>query len=316
MNNFEKFKILITGGAGYIGSLLIEKLLNCGHIVTTYDNFLYGQSSLNHLCSNKNFSVIKGDVRDETKLSTILNKYEIIIPLAALVGAPICKFNPVGAKTINYDSINFLLKKISKEQIVLMPTTNSAYGFGDKNNYCNEESKLNPISQYAIDKVNIEKELMQRENAISFRLATVFGMSPRMRMDLLVNDFVFRAFSDKFIVLFESHFKRNFIHIRDVCNVFNFSINNFHKMKGQIYNVGLSDANLSKKELCEIIKKKINDFIFFEDSLQKDPDQRNYIVSNEKIEKIGFKTEFSLDQGIDELIKGYQMLKPKRFSNI
>jgi nucleoside-diphosphate-sugar epimerase len=316
MNSDIKFKIFITGGAGYIGSLLSERLLNCGHLVTIYDNFLYGQSSLNHLCLNNNFSVIKGDVRDETKLLPIINKFDIIIPLAALVGAPICKFNSVGAKTINYDSIDFLLKNISKEQIVLMPTTNSAYGSGGENNFCTEESKLNPISQYAIDKVNIEKKLMQRENAISFRLATVFGMSPRMRLDLLVNDFVFRAFSDKFIVLFESHFKRNFIHIRDVCNVFNFSIANYHKMKGQIYNVGLSEANLSKKELCVIIKKKIKNFIFFEDSLQKDPDQRNYIVSNEKIEKAGFKSEVSIEQGIDELIKGYQMLNVKRFSNI
>ena len=311
-----KINILITGGAGYIGSLLTEKLLNSGHMVTVYDNFMYDQSSLNHLCSNKNLSVVKGDVRNNNEILSILSTFDVIIPLAALVGAPICKFNSVGAKTVNYDSIDLLLENISKDQIILMPTTNSAYGTGDKNNFCNEESKLNPISQYAIDKVEIEKKLMQHHNAVSFRLATVFGMSPRMRIDLLVNDFVLRAFNDKFIVLFESHFKRNFIHIRDVCDVFKFSIDNIDKMKGQIYNIGLSDANLSKKELCENIQKKIKNFVFFEDDLQKDPDQRNYIVSNDKIEKLGFKPKVSLQEGIDELIKGYQMLKIKKYSNI
>ena len=311
-----KLKILITGGAGYIGSLLTEKLLNSGHMVTVYDNFMYDQSSLNHLCSNKNLSVVKGDVRNNNEILSTLSTFDVIIPLAALVGAPICKFNSVGAKTVNYDSIDLLLENISKDQIILMPTTNSAYGTGDKNNFCNEESKLNPISQYAIDKVEIEKKLMQHHNAVSFRLATVFGMSPRMRIDLLVNDFVLRAFNDKFIVLFESHFKRNFIHIRDVCDVFKFSIDNIDKTKGQIYNIGLSDANLSKKELCENIQKKIKNFVFFEDDLQKDPDQRNYIVSNDKIEKLGFKPKVSLQEGIDELVKGYQMLKVKKYSNI
>ena len=311
-----KINILITGGAGYIGSLLTEKLLNSGHMVTVYDNFMYDQSSLNHLCSNKNLSVIKGDVRNNNEILSILSTFDVIIPLAALVGAPICKFNSVGAKTVNYHSIDFLLENISKNQIILMPTTNSAYGTGDKNNFCNEESKLNPISQYAIDKVEIEKKLMQHPNAVSFRLATVFGMSPRMRIDLLVNDFVFRAFNDRFIVLFESHFKRNFIHIRDVCDVFKFSIDNIDKMKGQIYNIGLSDANLSKKELCENIQQKIKNFVFFEEDLQKDPDQRNYIVSNDKIEQLGFKPKVSLQEGISELIKGYQMLKVKKYSNI
>jgi nucleoside-diphosphate-sugar epimerase len=285
-------------------------------MVTVYDNFMYDQSSLNHLCSNKNLSVIKGDVRNNNEILSILSTFDVIIPLAALVGAPICKFNSVGAKTVNYHSIDFLLENISKDQIILMPTTNSAYGTGDKNNFCNEESKLNPISQYAIDKVEIEKKLMQHPNAVSFRLATVFGMSPRMRIDLLVNDFVFRAFNDRFIVLFESHFKRNFIHIRDVCDVFKFSIDNIDKMKGQIYNIGLSDANLSKKELCENIQQKIKNFVFFEEDLQKDPDQRNYIVSNDKIEQLGFKPKVSLQEGISELIKGYQMLKVKKYSNI
>ena len=255
-------------------------------------------------------------MRDEGKIVPILKNYDIIIPLAALVGAPMCKLDPVGARSVNHDSIDILLKNISKKQILLMPTTNSAYGTGDKNNFCTEESELRPISQYAIDKVDVEKKLMEHENSVSFRLATVFGMSPRMRIDLLVNDFVYRAIRDGFIVLFEGHFKRNYIHIRDVCDVFSFAISNIDKMKGEIFNVGLSNANLSKKELCEKIKTKIKEFVFFEENLQKDPDQRNYIVSNEKIEKLGFKPNISIEEGIEELAKGYKMLKVKNFSNV
>jgi nucleoside-diphosphate-sugar epimerase len=209
-----------------------------------------------------------------------------------------------------------MLKNLSKDQIVLMPTTNSAYGTGDKNNYCTEESPLRPISQYAIEKVEIEKALMQHENAISFRLATVFGMSPRMRIDLLVNDFTYRAVYDRFVVLFESQFKRNYIHVRDVSRVFKHAIANFNRMKGQIYNVGLSDANVSKKELCQHIQKQIADFVFMDAPVGKDPDQRNYIVSNAKIEATGFKPQFSLDIGIAELIKGYTMLRNTRYGNV
>jgi len=222
-----KKKILITGGAGYIGSVLTQKLLDLNYNVTVYDNFLFDQVSLNHLCINNKFSVIKGDVRDKKKIISLLSKFDVIIPLAALVGAPICRFDPVGSRTINHDSIELILKNISKNQIILMPTTNSAYGTGDKNNFCDEKTKLNPISEYAKDKVDIEKKLMEHKNSISFRLATVFGMSPRMRVDLLVNDFVYRAVKDGFVVLFESNFKRNFIQIKDVCNAFIFCLNNF-----------------------------------------------------------------------------------------
>ena len=310
-----KKKILITGGAGYIGSVLTQKLLDLNYNVTVYDNFLFDQVSLNHLCINNKFSVIKGDVRDKKKIISLLSKFDVIIPLAALVGAPICRFDPVGSRTINHDSIELILKNISKNQIILMPTTNSAYGTGDKNNFCDEKTKLNPISEYAKDKVDIEKKLMEHKNSISFRLATVFGMSPRMRIDLLVNDFVYRAVKDGFVVLFESHFKRNFIHIQDVCNAFIFGLNNFDSMKNQIFNIGLSNVNLSKKELCQKIQKKLNNFVFFEEEIQKDIDQRNYIVSNKKIEKLGFKTKISLDSGIDELIKGYGMLNAKKYSN-
>ena len=309
-------KILITGGAGYIGSLLTETLLNLGHEVTVVDNFVYKQSSLNNLCIYDNLEIIKSDVRKLDDYKEHIVKADIIIPLAALVGAPLCNFDPVGAKTINYDAIELMLKNLSTNQMVLMPTTNSAYGAGDENNYCDEESQLNPISKYAIDKVEIEKKLLNHENSISFRLATVFGMSPRMRIDLLVNDFVLRALNDRFIVIFEGHFKRNYIHVRDVCNVFVHGINNFEKLKGQIFNVGLSDANLSKIELCERIKKHLPKFVFFEETIQKDPDQRNYIVSNKKIEKTGFLPKINIDNGIKELIKGYKMLSIKNHSNI
>ena len=308
--------ILVTGGAGYIGSTMIPDLLAAGHKVVVLDNFVFEQASLNHVCHNPNFSVVKGDIRIENVISPLMKKADIIIPLAALVGAPLCSLDPVGAKTINHDAIKLMIKLLSRDQIVLMPTTNSAYGTGDENNFCTEESPLRPISQYAIEKVAIEKELMQRENAISFRLATVFGMSPRMRIDLLVNDFTYRAVNDRFVVLFESYFKRNYVHVRDVSRAFQHAIDNYDKMKGQIYNVGLSEANVSKKELCIAIQKQVPDFTFIDAPVGKDPDQRNYIVSNEKIETTGFKTIMSLDAGITELIKGYSMIKNSKYGNI
>ena len=308
--------ILVTGGAGYLGSTMVPDLLVAGHKVTVLDNFMFKQTSLNHCCYHPNFSVVKGDIRVESTMAPLMKEADVIIPLAALVGAPLCGLDPVGATTINHDAIELMLKLLSKDQIVLMPTTNSAYGTGDKDNYCNEESPLRPISQYAIEKVGIEQELMQHENAISFRLATVFGMSPRMRIDLLVNDFTYRAVNDRFVVLFESHFKRNYIHVRDVSRVFQHALTKHDSMKGEIYNVGLSDANVSKKELCEHIQKQIPEFIFIDEQIGKDPDQRDYIVSNEKIESTGFKTEFSLDRGIGELIKGYSMIKNARYGNV
>jgi len=310
------FNILVTGGAGYLGSTMVPDLLAADHKVTVLDNFMFKQSSLNHCCYHPNFNVVKGDIRQKDTMSKLMKEADIIIPLAALVGAPLCNLDPIGATTINHDAIELMLKLLSKDQIVLMPTTNSAYGTGDKDHYCNEESPLRPISQYAIEKVEIEKELMQHENSISFRLATVFGMSPRMRIDLLVNDFTYRAVNDRFVVLFESHFKRNYIHVRDVSRVFQHALNNHDVMKGEIYNVGLSNANVSKKELCEYIQKQVPDFIFIDEQIGKDPDQRNYIVSNEKIESTGFKTEFSLDRGIGELLKGYTMIKNSLYGNV
>lgn len=310
------YNILVTGGAGYLGSTMVPDLLQSGHRITVLDSFMYKQASLNHVCHHQNFSVVKGDIRIESVMAPLIKKADIVIPLAALVGAPMCSQDPVGATTINHDAIALMLKLLSKQQMVLMPTTNSAYGTGDKNNFCTEESPLNPISLYAKEKVGIEKELLQRENAISFRLATVFGMSPRMRIDLLVNDFTYRAVHDRFVVLFESSFKRNYVHVRDVSRVFQHAIEHFDKMKGQIYNVGLSDANVSKRELCEHIQKQVPDFVFLDAPVGKDPDQRNYIVSNAKIEATGFKPMYSLDMGIGDLIKGYTMIKNTRYGNI
>lgn len=309
-------KILVTGGAGYLGSVLVPDLLQEGHQVTVLDNFMYRQNSLAHVCHHPNFNVIRGDVRIEKEMKSLLSKADVIIPLAALVGAPICSADPVGATSTNHDAVLMMLKNISKNQIILMPTTNSGYGSGDKNNFCTEESPLRPISKYAIDKAEIEKALMQHPNVISFRLATAFGMSPRMRIDLLVNDFVYRAVTDRFVVLFESSFKRNYVHVRDISRVFQFGTKNFAKMKGQIYNVGLSDANLSKRELCERIRKYVPDFVFLEAPVGKDPDRRDYVVSNAKLESTGFKPIHSLDFGIQELIKGFTMLRNTVYGNV
>ncbi|MEO5340295.1 MAG: SDR family oxidoreductase [Magnetococcus sp. MYC-9] len=311
-----RYNILVTGGAGYLGSTMVPDLLQAGHKVTVLDNFMFKQTSLHHVCNNPHFSVVKGDIRVESVMAPLLKKADIVIPLAALVGAPLCTLDPVGATTINHEAISLMIRLLSPQQIVLMPTTNSAYGSGDKDNFCTEESPLRPISQYAIEKVGIEKELMQRENAISFRLATVFGMSPRMRIDLLVNDFTYRAVTDRFVVLFESHFKRNYVHVRDVSRVFQHAIAHFEQMKGQIYNFGLSSANVSKKELCAIIQQQLPDFVAIDAPVGKDPDQRNYIVSNEKIEATGCRAEISLAEGITELIKGYTMIRNTRYGNV
>ena len=258
----------------------------------------------------------RGDIRVESTIAPLLKRADVVIPLAALVGAPMCSADPVGARTVNRDAIQMMLKLMSREQRVLMPTTNSAYGTGDDKNFCTEESPLRPISIYAKEKVEVEDELMQRDNAISFRLATVFGMSPRMRVDLLVNDFTHRAVHDRFVVLFESAFKRNYIHVRDVARVFLHGLTHFDGMRGHIFNVGLTEANVSKRELCERIQKQIADFVFMEAPVGKDPDQRNYIVSNAKLESTGFKPAVSLDAGIAELIKGFTMLKNTVHGNV
>ena len=309
-------RILVTGGAGYLGSTLVPELLAAGHKVTVLDNFMYHQNSLAHVCHDPGFEVVRGDVRIEATVLPLLKKADIVIPLAAYVGAPLCARDPVGATTTNHDAIVTMLKHMGKHQRILMPTTNSAYGTGDANNFCTEESPLRPISHYAIEKVKVEQALMQHPNAISFRLATVFGMSPRMRIDLLVNDFTYRAVHDRFVVLFEASFKRNYIHVRDVARAFLHGIDNYEKMNGQIFNVGLSDANVSKKELCEVIQKQVPDFTFVEAPVGRDPDQRNYIVSNAKIEATGYRPRVSLDAGVRELIKGFAMIRNSVYGNV
>jgi nucleoside-diphosphate-sugar epimerase len=308
--------ILVTGGAGYIGSTLVPDLLNKKHKVTVVDNFMYNQTSLASLIRNVNFEIVFGDVRDESLMKNLVNKADVIIPLAAIVGAPACDKDPISAQSINKDSILWLLKQISKNQQIIMPTTNSAYGSGGKNNFCDENSLLNPLSLYARDKVLVEESLLEHDNSTSFRLATVFGISPRMRLDLLVNNFAFRALTDGFVIVYEGHFKRNYIHLLDVVQAFNLAIEKRDQFKGEIFNVGLSKANISKIELCNEIKKIIPDFVFLEAPLGKDPDQRNYIVSNKKIEALGFDPKVTLQEGLTELIKGLRMFSFKPFTNI
>ena len=309
-------KVLVTGGAGYIGSILVPTLLGEGHSVTVIDNFLYNQTSLAECCSNDGFQVIKGDARDEDTIKRAMHNADIIIPLAAIVGAPASNLDKVAARSLNYDAVALVNRLRSKNQIVLYPTTNSGYGVGQEGVYCTEETPLNPLSLYAKTKAEAEKLLLDSGNCITFRLATVFGMSPRMRLDLLVNDFTYRAYTDRFIVLFEAHFKRNYIHVRDVARAFIHGLRNYERMKNNVYNVGLSSANLSKHELCQKIKEYIPDFHFSVAEMGKDPDQRNYIVSNEKIERTGYMPQHSLDMGIKELVKGFNILRNNKFTNL
>lgn len=308
-------KVLITGGAGYIGSVLTPLLLNEGYQVTVVDNLYYTQMSLLHCFSFPNFRFIRGDVNDESLMKKELSKADIIIPLAAIVGAPACIASPGLATLVNYDAIVLILKNSSETQKILYPNTNSGYGIGEKNKFCDENSPLNPISLYGKLKVAAEKEILKQKRGVVFRLATVFGISPRMRLDLLVNDFTFRACRDRFIVLFEEHFKRNYIHVRDVAQTFLFGIKNYDKMKGEAYNVGLSSANLSKRELCEKIKEQITDFYIHSAEVGEDPDKRNYIVSNSKLEALGWRPTNSLEIGIKEIIQAYPFLQANMFTN-
>jgi nucleoside-diphosphate-sugar epimerase len=312
----NKQKVLVTGAAGYIGSILVPALLAKGYFVFALDNFTYRVPSLSGSISHPNLELIYEDVRDLSLIKSYVDKSDIIIPLAAVVGAPACDKNPINSTSINKIAVLEMFKFISNDQQIIMPTTNSAYGTGDKNNMCDESSRLNPLSLYAKDKVDVENSLMELGRATSLRLATVFGLSYRMRLDLLVNNFVFRALNDKYIVLFEGHFKRNYIHIHDVARAFIFAIENENKVKNEIFNVGLSEANLSKLELCKKIKEFVTDFTYTSAEIGKDPDQRNYIVSNAKIEKIGFNTTVTLDNGIAELVKGLRMYSQEKYTNL
>lgn len=309
-------KILITGGAGYIGSVLTPLLLQEGHSVTILDNFLFNQPTLLDSCINPNFSAVRGDSRDKNLMTRLMKDADYIIPLAAIVGAPACNLDTIAAVSINLDAIKLILSLRSPNQRIVLPNTNSGYGIGEKGSFCTEESPLQPISLYGRTKVDAERTVLDAGNCITFRLATVFGLSPRMRIDLLVNDFVYRAVNDRAVVIFEGHAKRNYIHIRDVARAFLHAITNFEKMQGQPYNVGLSDANLSKLELCDEIRKHIPGFVSLEAPIGEDPDKRDYIVSNEKIEKAGFKPRYGIHDGIKELMKGYTILRNRIYANV
>jgi nucleoside-diphosphate-sugar epimerase len=309
-------KVLVTGAAGYIGSVLIPKLLEEGFAVTALDLFPRGDTVLASCCANPNFTPVKGDVRDEKLVGELLKKCDIAIPLAALVGAPLCKRDPLNAQTINSDAVQMLVKLAGKNKKVIYPTTNSGYGIGEKDSFCTEETPLRPISLYGTSKVEAEQAVLKGGNGVSLRLATVFGMAPRMRLDLLVNDLTWRAVTDRTAVIFEGHFRRNFIHIRDVVKAFLHAIRNYEKMKGQAYNLGLSSANLSKLQLCAKIKEHVPGFVYLEAPIGEDPDKRYYIVSNEKIEETGWTPDWTLDTGIEELVKGYTMLRNSVYGNV
>jgi len=311
-------KILVTGGAGYIGSVLVPELLRAGHEVTVIDNFMYEQRSLLDVAYNKALTIVNGDARDEELIKEHIKGKDFIIPLACLVGAPISDKYPKDAKEINLEAVLMVLKLRDKDQKVLFPSTNSGYGYMEEGTtICDETSPLHPVSLYGKLKVEAEEKVLDAGNSVTFRLATVFGTSPRMRLDLLVNDFVYIAVKKGKLELFEAHFKRNYIHIRDVAEAFMHAMENFEDMSGEAYNVGLSDANLSKRELCEEIQKQLPEFTFTENMEGKDPDKRDYIVSNEKIEKTGYKPDYSLADGIAELNKAYQIIDTREgFSNV
>lgn len=307
--------VTVTGGAGYLGSVLVPTLLREGFRVTVLDSFIFNQTGLLDNCFDPNFRIIRGDVRDKAAVKEAIAGADYIIPLAAIVGAPACKADPIATTSINLDSIRMLLELRSSEQRIVSPCTNSGYGIGQKGVECTEDSPLKPISLYGTTKVDAERAILDAGNSISLRLATVFGGSPRPRLDLLVNDFVYRAMTDRFLVIFEGHFKRNYIHIRDVARAFLHAIRNFEAMQGQPYNVGLSDANISKLELCAKIKEQIPEFYYTEAAIGQDPDKRDYVVSNAKIEATGFLPQVSLDMGITELIKVYTILRAKLYVN-
>ncbi len=309
-------KVLVTGGAGYLGSVLVPTLLAEGFRVQVVDNFMYQQAPLLDCCHHPGFSIARGDARDRSLMAECMKDADWILPLACLTGAPLCERDPWEAQAVNRDAVRLVMELRSPQQRVIFPTTNSGYGIGQKGLHCSEETPLRPLTTYGRLKVEAEQIVLEGGNSLTFRLATVFGISPRMRLDLLVNDFVYRAVSDGFVVLFQADFKRNYIHVRDVARAFLHAIRNFETMKGRPYNVGLSEANLSKRELCEEIKKQVPNFYVTEAAVGEDPDKRDYIVSNERIEGTGFRPTVSLQQGIQELIKGYRIIRKSGHSNV
>tara|TARA_B100000767_G_scaffold273878_1_gene305285 strand:- start:784 stop:1716 length:933 start_codon:yes stop_codon:yes gene_type:complete len=301
-------KILITGGAGYIGSVLIPLLLEKNYHVTVYDNLMYGGDHLVHYVSNKNFQFVKGDVRSSADLSAATKNKDIIIHLAAIVGYPACSGDPKLATNVNVQGTRNLLKNSSKNQTIFYASTGSNYGSLDE--VCTEDSKLNPLTVYAKTKTKAEELVVKRGNFMAFRFATAFGIAPRMRLDLLVNDFVYKMMSQNYLVVYEKDFMRTFIHIKDIARSFIYGIENFNKMKNEIYNVGNEKLNYSKEDVCNIIKDKVPGYIYFSE-IGEDKDKRDYIVSYKKIAKTGFKLQYTIDQGIDELVKTIPLLSFK-----
>lgn len=308
-------RVLVTGGAGYIGSILCERLLEAGHAVTAMDSLFYRQSGPFHLCANPRFQFVRGDARDEELLRRLVTQADVIVPLAAIVGAPACDRDPGTARTVNLEAIRLLNRLRSREQLVIYPTTNSGYGTKSGEVYCTEETPLEPISLYGRLKVEAERELLDSPNSITLRLATVFGMSPRMRIDLLVNSFVHAAVTQGYLVIFEKDFKRNYVHVRDVADCFNFAIQHRATMAGRAYNVGLDSANLSKEELAKKIHCRFPRFYVHYAEFGSDPDKRNYVVSNERLRQAGFEAHRAVEEGIEELLKGYQMMGLGEFHN-
>ena len=311
-----KVRILVTGGAGYIGSVLVPALLDGGYEVTVLDTFAFGQATLLDCCLSERFRILRGDARDESALREAMRDADVLLPLAAMVGAPACNADQVAARTLNLDAIRLMLSLRSPSQRIIFPSTNSGYGTGNGGELCTEESPLRPLSLYARTKTEAESIILAAGNAISLRLATVFGLSPRMRIDLLVNDFVYRAVHDRAVVVFQGHFRRNYIHVRDVARTFLHCLRHFDAMKNQAYNVGLSDANLTKLELCAEIGRQLPGFVYIEAPVGEDPDKRDYLVSNAKLEATGFLPQHSLQSGIAELIKGFTILRNSRYGNI
>lgn len=310
-------KILITGGAGYLGSVIAEHFLSLGHSVTVLDNLYYKQLSLLHLFKHRQFKFVLGDVRNKEFLQQLVTEHDVIIPLAAVVGMPACDKNPQLAMDLNFHQIEHVLEVLGDHQKLILPNTNSQYG--SSSDIITEESPFNPLSLYAKTKCDAENAMLAKGNGVSLRLATVFGVSPRMRQDLLVNDFVYKALTDGYLVLFEADFKRNYIHIRDIARTFQFILENYDKCKGQAFNVGLSSANLSKLELAEQIKQYIPSLVIKQDNFKEDFDKRNYIVSNEKLERLGWFTVFTLEYGIQQLIEAYKLIithNNRNFTNL